>query len=244
MNDLSKQQLILLALLVSFVTSLATGIFTVSLMDQAPQSVIQTINRVVEKAVPAQSTAAVPASTDKTLSEAAAIASASIVRIGTRRGPGIGGIGIVVSSAGIVVTDKLGTQGFTDYEFILPNGKRIPASIVQSEIKGDIVFLSPNIGTTQGVIFKPAIGSGKLALGDDVFAITGTSTDALAQGIATELSENYINTSVLSARLMPGSPLFDKNGNIAGMRTSSLKEGDGGAASFYPFARIKAVAPK
>ena len=49
MNDLSKQQLILLALLVSFVTSLATGIFTVSLMSQAPQEVVQTINNVVER---------------------------------------------------------------------------------------------------------------------------------------------------------------------------------------------------
>lgn len=51
MEGLTKQQLILLALLVSFVTSIATGIVTVALMDQAPKSVVQTINRVVEKTV-------------------------------------------------------------------------------------------------------------------------------------------------------------------------------------------------
>ena len=51
MEDLDATQLILLALLVSFVTSIATGIVTVTLMDQAPPAVTQTISRVVEKTV-------------------------------------------------------------------------------------------------------------------------------------------------------------------------------------------------
>ncbi len=51
MEDLTKTQLILLALLVSFVTSMATGIVTVTLMDQAPEPVVQTINRIVERTV-------------------------------------------------------------------------------------------------------------------------------------------------------------------------------------------------
>ncbi len=50
-KDLSRSQLILLALLLSFVTSLATGITTVTLMQQAPQSVTVPINRVVRETV-------------------------------------------------------------------------------------------------------------------------------------------------------------------------------------------------
>jgi len=50
-RDLNKTQLILLALLLSFVTSIATGIVTVTLMQQAPTGVTQTINRVVQQTI-------------------------------------------------------------------------------------------------------------------------------------------------------------------------------------------------
>ncbi|MEX2028861.1 MAG: hypothetical protein WD963_00050 [Candidatus Paceibacterota bacterium] len=57
-KDLNKSQLILLAVLLSFVTSIATGITTVTLMQQAPASVIVPVTRIVqetvEKIVPAE----------------------------------------------------------------------------------------------------------------------------------------------------------------------------------------------
>ncbi len=59
-KDLNKPQLILLAILLSFVTSIATGITTVTLMQQAPSSVTVPINRIVrqtvEKIVPGKDT--------------------------------------------------------------------------------------------------------------------------------------------------------------------------------------------
>ena len=59
-KELNKSQLIMLAILLSFITSIATGIVTVSLMQQMPVNVTAPINRIVqqtvEKIVPSERT--------------------------------------------------------------------------------------------------------------------------------------------------------------------------------------------
>lgn len=62
-KDLNKPQLILLALLISFVVSLATGIVTVSLMQQMPVSVPQTINNVIQRTIEKVTTVPAPSQT-------------------------------------------------------------------------------------------------------------------------------------------------------------------------------------
>lgn len=51
MEDLNQRQLVLLIILVGFVTSIATSIITVSLLDYAPPSVTSNVERVVERTV-------------------------------------------------------------------------------------------------------------------------------------------------------------------------------------------------
>lgn len=60
-KELNKTQLILLSLLLTFVVSIATGIVTVSLMQQAPKSVPQTINNVIQRTIEKVTTVEVPA---------------------------------------------------------------------------------------------------------------------------------------------------------------------------------------
>jgi len=50
-KDLNKSQLILLAVLLSFVTSIATGITTVTLMQQAPASFTTPVNNVIKQTI-------------------------------------------------------------------------------------------------------------------------------------------------------------------------------------------------
>ncbi|TSC58942.1 MAG: hypothetical protein Greene041679_23 [Parcubacteria group bacterium Greene0416_79] len=123
MESLNKQQLILLALLVSFVTSIATGIVTVSLMDQAPPAVTQTINRVVEKtiervvAAPSQPASVITTKetvvvkADDLVIKAIEKNVGQMVRIIEQIGAsenkeeGFVGIGLIVSSDGLIVSD-------------------------------------------------------------------------------------------------------------------------------------------
>lgn len=59
-KELDKKQLILLVLLITFVVSIATGIVTVSLMNQMPKSVPQTVNNVIQRTIEKVTTVEVP----------------------------------------------------------------------------------------------------------------------------------------------------------------------------------------
>ncbi|MDR3548875.1 MAG: hypothetical protein P4M11_11540 [Candidatus Pacebacteria bacterium] len=77
-EDLSKSQLLMLTLLVNFVTSIATGVLTVSLLDQAPATVTQTVNQIVDHTIetiatstPLATIVAPPSSVTKTVIQTA-----------------------------------------------------------------------------------------------------------------------------------------------------------------------------
>lgn len=217
MEGLTKQQLVLLALLLSFVTSIATGIVTVSLMERAPKAVTQTINRVIEKTVervvPADSQKAsvVTKETVVVRSDDLAVAAIeknakSIVRVkrvegvGDKRNEVLAGIGLVISKDGLIAADA----GVLDRQFDA-YGSAIPRSFLAS-LPGGAVAELRFIGTDDesGISLFSAVppanaalditpaefgDANKMKLGQTVISLGGEKDNAVATGIVANLAQ-------------------------------------------------------
>jgi len=188
LNDLNKQQLILLALLVSFITSIATGIVTVTLMDQAPPGVTQTINRVVEKTVqviapPGSSenknqivTETVVVKEEDYIVDAAQKNKGNVIRVGTlsqQEGFRIGSIELTGSSAEAVFKSSGGSG------FVVTQGGLFVTD--KELVKGDRRY---GAQTVDGHVYEARvlIVGDRLALLDMTFPEeTGTSTSSELQ---------------------------------------------------------------
>ena len=206
MEDLTKQQIILLTLFVSFVTSIATGIVTVSLMGQAPSGVIQTINKViertVEKAVPSATTTTVVketvvVSTDDLVVKAIDQNTKTVLRIfRTNSDPTTGSdamvfvsIGIVLSDDGIIATDKSLVSESGKYFTTLADGKLRNLSILRS-VEGDkVALLKVNIDDKENIKFNKAtiVQNSDLKLGQTVVYIGGENKNTVSTGIVSSL---------------------------------------------------------
>jgi S1-C subfamily serine protease len=222
MEQLSKQQLILLALLVSFVTSIATGIVTVSLMDQAPQGVTQTINRVVEKTIervvtePAKQTASVVTKetvvvkADDAVIDAVAKNGKSIIRIkevtehnGARR-ESFAGIGLIVSAEGHIAADIAVAYRAADaagnsipetYTGVFSDGRVFPLNIAYSNPSVGIIFFQPLLQDREKGTYKfapPAFNTGELKLGQAIVALGGVDSNAVFTGIISSFTERSV----------------------------------------------------
>ena len=242
MDDLSKQQLILLALLVSFVTSLATGIVTVSLMDQAPKGVVQTINKVVERTIErvvmqeSQTAAVAEVQKDTFVSVVDGISN-SIVRVTEKNSDKIHGQGIFIAPKGIIVTDKSILKDIKNIEIILKDETRMPASVVQNQVKGDIVFLEVNSTTTSNAGFPFAESATTTAVGKDVYALSSYPILMLGTGMVTQVTETELTASIDASKIVPGTALFDADGKVHGMYISPLKKGI--ESQFFPMGKIR-----
>src|SRR3989338_2615365 len=109
MDNLTKTQLILLVLLVSFVTSLVTGIVSVSLVSQNTLSPIQTISRVIERVSEPQQT--------PVIQNALPSEEELIVRLVKNVSPAVVS---VVAARDIPVIEQYFINLFGDNEFLIP----------------------------------------------------------------------------------------------------------------------------
>jgi|TARA_Y100000310_G_scaffold267929_1_gene280281 S1-C subfamily serine protease len=212
LEQLTKGQIILLTLLVSFITSIATGITTVTLLDQAPPAVTQTINRVVERTVER----VVP---DKTQQGASVITkevtvvvkeedlitdsieknSASLVRINQAGGEdgaeGVFlGMGFLVSADGFLVTDGLlvaqdgvyvvATQSGTHTARVVSQDENDSVALLQIEPKEAV---EGEENTHEEFVPVTLSDHSALKLGQTVMALGGKNRTQVATGIISGL---------------------------------------------------------
>lgn len=238
LEHLTKHQIVLLTLLVSFVTSIATGIVTVSLMNQAPPEISRTINQIVERTVqtvsqPAAAVAApstvktVVVNSDDLAAQSIAAIQTSMVRVVDSADPKtLVARGVIVGKTGTAITDRaaLVASGAASFAALLPDGTLVPATLVKDQATTtDTVLLSLAVGTTTGWTAAPLADVHKIRLGQSVIRIGGTGADSIAEGIVSgEPHQGLIEASVSSAT--PGSVLITLFGEVAGITTGGSAE--------------------
>jgi len=209
MEKLTKQQIVLVTLLVSFVTSIATGIVTVALMDQAPAGVTQTINRIVERTIekavttPAtnNSAAVVTRETVVVKEDDQIVGSVdknknSIVRIYTNMSNAgdvaqrtFIGLGTIVSKEGLIATGDVFADINGRYRVTIDNNKFYDVVVLPKKTNGQLYFLKIVQDPKNIINFTPVVfsDSNSLKLGQTVIAWGGQEQNSVSTGIVSSL---------------------------------------------------------
>lgn len=232
---LNQTQVILLTLLISFVTSIATGIATVSLMEKAPTDVTRVISRIVEKPVETFTPGTrevvtqertVVVNESESISRAIATISPSLVRLFVASGRDrltFVGMGLIISAEGIVVADSRIVDNDDDYVARLSDGTEVAAEPSDTANEEGFFRLQIDAGASalRPATFEPFT---ELVLGQTVIALGGEASTRIAPGVIAELfsavgpdAASRVRTTVDAAGLSLGSPLITLDGTVIGM---------------------------
>lgn len=243
MNDLNTQQIVLLCILVSFVSSIATGITTVSLLGQSPEPVSQTINRVVEKTIervvettdnkpPERIVETVVVNQEDLTVDAVSKNSKSIVRLYTKDASGqkvFFSLGVVVSDTGRVVTIS-GVSPRSKLTGIFDSGE-FELKLLSSESPFSLYETLSTIGAT----FTPAVlgDSQSLKLAQSVILLSGRNSAIAATGIINDLvvvggegeTKDYVTKVVAGvdvSKVLTGSVILNLKGEVVGINSEDV----------------------
>ena len=248
--DLNTQQIVLLCLLVSFVTSITTGITVISLMQQAPEPVTQTINRVIERTVesvtqqpvediknlisqrpnPSKEVVTVVVNQEDQSINSVAKNENSVARIYlNNKTEDFVTMGIVLNQAGDVLVDKRMIDRRVTYLGSFGQGK-FPVKYFTGSETADFVVLK--IQDENPNKFTPAIfgDSNTLKLAQSVISLSGSKQTSVTTGEIETLSKTpegiltTINTSVDAQNVLTGSILLNLQGDVIGFRTSTNED--------------------
>ena len=246
MEHLSKAQIVLLALFVSFVSSMATGVVVVTLMQQASEPVLQTINNVVERTIEKVVPTVVekPGKTIVVKDEDLMISaiernSKSVVAFNMSKEDGeilSIGVGVIVSPDGLVVTDRANLSGGVLQTTV--DGIKYALEVVSNEKDnilglGKLIPVIPTASSTPAVTFT-TVSFGNpdtLKVGQTAIVIGGREGDTITKGFISRLgthtetnketkeSKVILDNIGLSQRFATasnGAPIITLDGSVVG----------------------------
>jgi S1-C subfamily serine protease len=230
-KDLNKAQLLLLAILLSFVTSIATGITTVTLMQQAPTSFTAPVNRIIQQTVEK-----IQQVEGKTVTQTVVVKEEDLVVDAIAKNQSVvfsitkdgvdsngspaevsAGRGFAVSTDGIVVADATFVPDKGVY-YVKNDSGKFKTDFVLTD-KAGFSFLKigvPVNGTDKPTFTVPAFGDlSKMKIGQQVLVLGGTVTSSIFEGLN---ANKTIDLSVSKSNV--GGLVLDLDGNAIGIALS------------------------
>lgn len=232
MEELNKTQIVLLTIFVTFVTSIATGIVTVTLLSQAPAGVTKVIDHVVEKTIEKVVPSVISGQTATVVQEKVKVISSedliisAIARnqgsIWTIRGIPEGaldssdatfyGLGFILTKDGILVADiSTATEGIS-YRATDASGRAVKLIFIKTDPKHSLAFFRMVVGDKDKVDLIPvSLGDiNTLKIGQGVIALGGRDKSVVSTGIISSFDQvkvgsttNQIDTIYTTTDLKP-----------------------------------------
>ena len=248
-EHLTKSQIVLLALLCTFVASIATGIVTVSLLAQAPPAVTQTVNhiiqRTVESVVPSTNTTTTVKETTVVVKEDELLSStiaSSFVKVGTvyegsATTTPVVALGTPVGNFLITDSSVVGEKHIVEfgdltafYTFKARYSEVGVTILVLSDGKAPTGFRVADVAQTklgQSVVALPTASGTRVGIG----AITARyNLGRIGEG-ADEVVVRAIDTNI-GGSVTVGAPLFNVFGDLLGVSTGISQGPSGGTGVF------------
>ena len=245
MEELTKTQSVLLTLLVSFVTSIATGIVTVALVDQSSQGVGQTIQTVIQRTIETVAPAATvadpkpkpttaPPTESDLIVQAVSRNSAALVRINRLNVPAeqaFAALGIIIDKKGTILTDHGLLSSGGNFMAVFADGKE--ATLTPSTIGTS----TPNIAlftfTPSGNVSVVSFGnSDNLSLGQKIISLSGANNDVVQVGVVSSFGNGvstntkaFVNTDIDTTNKPFGTIFINLSGEVVGMKTAASVAG-------------------
>ncbi len=220
-EELSKSQLLLLTLLVNFVVAIATSIVTVSLLQEAPPIITQTVNRIVERTVetivpdsegnPVTERTVIVKEEDLVISAVAAAQARTVTLKKDAEGAGLATGALLPRSRGVATLADVAQVG-EQITVVFADGTNAPATYTRT-VGGVALYSFASDATLPNVPTFALVSGKNVRAGQSIFAIAADKS--VVTGIISFAGADRISTTL--AAVPAGSQVVNASGDVVGL---------------------------